>query len=161
LNIGYLLSSLDKGGFFMVKSRVKMVVVGLLVLAMIMPVSVANAASSDSPVGSVVEASADLSATTVKVSLTTTGWTEVYNDNNWIDVSALLTNDADNGNAVRFRILARTSSSGSYSQISTSPNVSAGLTWTSPLIASSYNRYKVEAQAVSVSKVYSITYNDI
>lgn len=156
----------------MFKSIIRTVVAGLLVFAMATPLvgayaTQSTAATNDSevegvvPTGFISEISADVSSTTVTISLTSSSWTEVYNNNNWTDVSVLLTNNTGNPGSVKFRILAKNKSTDTPVEIFASPNVGTGLSWTSGLVASSYNRYYVEAKAASTAGDYSITYDDI
>ena len=152
----------------MFRFNAKIIVVGLLVFAMVIPFPGVGIAASDSeeawtllPTGEVSEVDVDLSPTTVSIELSKTSWAEIYNDNNWLDIQALLINDTGNPGAVKFKVYARTSSSAPYIEIFASPSVPVGLSWTSPLIASSYNRYKVEAIAVTTAGTYSITYDDL
>lgn len=108
---------------------------------------------------SVASATPRLSSTTVRKSLTTDAWTLLYSDNNWLDARAQVTNNSGNTGSIIVRVV--TVEDGQKDIFDTSVAVAAGLTYTSPKIASSYDQYLIYVKAASKAGSFSITYDDV
>lgn len=109
---------------------------------------------------SATEITPRIGSITTRISLDPNSWTFLYQDNNWLDEYVTIKTSPSNPSGIYVRIEAKTKDGSTVVLLNKSELVPAGMSYVTPKIFNTYEKYAIFLMAERKGGQYDVTYHD-